>query len=456
MSPVTLTPSASSSSSSAAPAPSQAAPVSLGELTGAFLKIGLVSFGGAAAQIALMHKVIVEEKRWLDEARFRHALSYCMLLPGPEAQQLATYVGWLLHGVRGGLIAGILFILPGALAIAALSVLYVLGSHLPALDGAFDGIKAAVLAIVVHALLKIAKKSLDTPVLVSLAVAVFIALFFLQVPFPIAIIAAGAIGAALAFRAPALIGGVATPTAAAKPMGTAAGAFKAAAWCLAAWWAPIAVAALVLGGGHLLVDIGLFFSKLAVVTFGGAYAVLAYLTQEAVQMGWVTTPQMIDGLGLAETTPGPTILVNQFVAFIAGHGTPAPLSPLMMALMASLMATWATFAPSFLWIFAGAPFVDRLQRIAAITGALRGISAAVTGVLAFVSLWFALNVLFGSVTLVAWGPIQVPSLSLATLDLKALTLTVIAFAIMFIAHRGVMTTVAIMAALGVAWTLVVG
>jgi chromate transporter len=239
-------------------------------------------------------------------------------------------------------------------------------------------------------------------------------------------------------------------------MGTAAGAFKAAAWCLAAWWAPIAVAALVLGGGHLLVDIGLFFSKLAVVTFGGAYAVLAYLTQEAVQMGWVTTPQMIDGLGLAETTPGPTILVNQFVAFIAGHGTPAPLSPLMMALMASLMATWATFAPSFLWIFAGAPFVDRLQRIAAITGALRGISAAVTGVLAFVSLWFALNVLFGSVTLVAWGPIQVPSLSLATLDLKALTLTVIAFAIMFIAHRGVMTTVAIMAALGVAWTLVVG
>lgn len=433
-----------------APPSTETPSASLGELTATFLKIGLVSFGGAAAQIALMHKVIVEEKRWLDEARFRHALSYCMLLPGPEAQQLATYVGWLLHGVRGGLIAGLLFIVPGALAVAALSVLYVLGSQVPALDGAFDGIKAAVLAIVVHALIKIGKKALDTRVLIGIAVTVFVALFLLQVPFPLAIIAAGLVGAALARFAPAAIGGITAPGAKAPVKGTAGGAFHAALVCLLAWWAPIAVAALVFGGGHLLVEIGLFFSKLAVVTFGGAYAVLAYLTQEAVARGWVTTSEMIDGLGLAETTPGPTILVNQFVAFLAGHDASAPLSPIGMALMASLMATWATFAPSFLWIFAGAPFVDRLQRIAAITGALRGISAAVAGVLAFVSLWFALNVLFGSVTTVTLGPLQVPMINPASLDLKALALTLIAFAVMFVAHRGVMTTVGIMAALGAA------
>jgi chromate transporter len=272
----------------------------------------------------------------------------------------------------------------------------------------------------------------------------------LKVSFPLAIIAAGLVGAALARIAPAAIGGIKTADAGPAAKGTAVGAFKAALACLIAWWAPIALAALVFGSGHLLVNIGLFFSKLAVVTFGGAYAVLAYLTQEAVAMGWVTTPQMIDGLGLAETTPGPTILVNQFVAFLAGHGASAPLSPIGMALMASLMATWATFAPSFLWIFAGAPFVDRLQRITAITGALRGISAAVAGVLAFVSLWFALNVLFGHVTTTTMGPLHLPVINPATLDAKALALTLIAFAVMFIAHRGVMTTVGIMAALGAA------
>lgn len=424
---------------------------SFGELVATFTKVGFLSFGGAAGQIAMMHTIVVEEKKWLEERRFQDALAYCMLLPGPEAQQLATYIGWLTHGVRGGLAAGLLFVIPGALAMLALSFLYVVGSGLTLVDGLFFGIKAAVLAIVLHALLKIAKRGLRTTFLRGLALVALAAILFLDVPFPIIVIGAAAIGAGLAVAAPALVGvGGGGGETGRVDRAAARGAFIAAFWCLLAWWAPVALAAILLGSGHVLVDVGIFFSQLAIVTFGGAYALLAYLAQAAVDMNWVTTREMIDGLGLAETTPGPTILVNQFVAFLAGMRDAGTLAPLVAATLAALMATWVTFAPSFLWIFAGAPFVEALRRDPRLVGALSGITAAVVGVIAFLAIWFALHVLFREVGEVRFGPFRLLSVTLGSLDPRAALLSLIAFATMFAWHRGVMTTVGILAVLGVA------
>jgi chromate transporter len=425
-----------------------------GELVRAFLFVGFLSFGGAAGQIAMMHKLIVEEKRWLDETRYLHALNYCMLLPGPEAQQLATYIGWLTHGVKGGLVAGLLFVLPGAILMLGLSLLYFYGTGLSAVDGLFFGIKAAVLAIVVHALQKIAKRGLKTRPLYALAVVAFLAILFLDLPFPLIIIGAGVLGAILAHVAPAAIG-VKTDAAPAAPVppGRVRGAFIAAFWCLIAWWLPVGLAVLALGGGHVLVEIGLFFSKLAVITFGGAYAVLAYLAQAGVDMGWVSAREMIDGLGLAETTPGPTILVNQFVAFLGALRAADPLGPLAAAVLGSAMATWVTFAPSFLWIFAGAPFVETLRRNRALAGALMGITAAVVGVIGYITLWFALHVLFGEVTEGHWGVLRTISVTWSSLDWRAAALTAIAFGLMFGLHRGILTTVGILAVLGLALKL---
>jgi chromate transporter len=442
----------------AAGAPRAASIPSFAELVAAFARIGVLSFGGAAGQIAMMHRIVVDERGWLDEKRFLHALNYCMLLPGPEAQQLATYVGWLTHGVRGGLAAGVLFVLPGALLMLALSVVYTLGTGLALVDGVFYGVKAAVLAIVAQALIKIARRGLRAGPLYALAAASFLSIVLLDAPFPLIVLAAGALGAAAALRRPDLVGLGAAAREAPTPVyvGQARDALVAAAWCLAAWWSPIALAALALGGGHVLVDIGLFFSQLAVLTFGGAYAVLAWLTQAAVEMRWVTQGEMIDGLGLAETTPGPTILVNQFVAFLAALRDPGGLDPWLAATLGSAMAVWATFAPSFLWIFAGAPFVETLRRERRLAGALAGITAAVVGVIAWITLWFGLNVLFGEVGFARAGPLRLPVVAPESLDPVALALSAAAFGLLFGLGRSVMVTVGALAALGVAARLAGG
>lgn len=436
-----------------AAAPPQAAPVAhpdFGDLVLTFLRVGLLSFGGAAGQIAMMHRIVVDEKRWLDETRYLHALNYCMLLPGPEAQQLATYIGWLTHGVRGGLASGLLFVLPGAVLMLGLSLLYVLAGDVTFIEGAFFGVSAAVLAIVFQAVLKIAKRGLKSPLLKAMAVVAFLAILLIDLPFPVIVIASGLVGAALALLAPATVAvstGPVEPPAPHAP-GRVRGALIAAGWCLAAWWAPIALAALTLGAGHVLVDIGLFFSKLAVLTFGGAYAVLAWVTQEAVQLGWVTPGEMVAGLGLAETTPGPTILVNQWVAFLgAMRGADGSL---LMAALGAAMATWATFAPSFLFIFAGAPFVEDLRRDRRLAGALMGVTAAVVGVISFVALWFALNTLFGTAGYLRLGVLRLPTVDLATLDPAALALTALGFLMAFRLKLAVASMVGVLAALGAA------
>lgn len=422
-----------------------------GELVATFAKIGLLSFGGAAGQIAMMHRIVVEEKRWLDEQRYLHALNYCMLLPGPEAQQLATYIGWLTHGVKGGLVAGLLFILPGAFIMLALSFLYAIGAGMAPVEGLFLGVKAAVLAIVTQALVRIAGRGLRTPPLRLLAAFAFVAILFLDLPFPLVVLGAGVAGACIATLAPAAIGLSGEPDRrAVVPAGTTRNALIAASACLAAWWAPIALTALVLGAGHPLLEIGLFFSKLAVLTFGGAYAVLAWLADAGVAQGWVTTREMIDGLGLAETTPGPTILVNQFVAYLGAMRAPAPFGAYAAATLGALLATWATFAPSFLWIFAGAPFVETLRGNRRLAGALAGITVAVVGVIGFVAVWFGLNVLFRVVVHVEAGAFRYPRVDPGSLDWQAAALSVAAFILLFVLRRGVVTTVALLAATGAA------
>lgn len=428
-------------------------PPGFGDLVATFARIGVLSFGGAAGQIALMHRIVVEEKRWLDEARYRHALNYCMLLPGPEAQQLATYVGWLLHGVRGGLAAGLLFVAPGAAIMLALSTLYVWGADLAWLDGLFFGIRAAVVAIMAQALIRIARRGLRGPAQAALAAASFAASALLDAPFPLVVLGAGAIGAATAARwAKAETPSEPAPAAPAAPA-RARGAAVAAAWCLAAWWAPVALAALLLGGGHVLVEIGLFFSQLAVVTFGGAYAVLGWLAQEGVARGWVSAAEMIDGLGLADTTPGPAILVNQFIAFLAALRDGGGLSPWLAGMLGALMATWTTFAPSFLWILAGAPYVDALRRDRRLAGALAGVTAAVVGVIAHVALWFGLHVLFGAVGEARWGPLRVFTVEAAALDPLAAGLCALSLWLTFAHGWGVMRIVGAAAAAGALATL---
>src|SRR5262249_22336271 len=331
---------------------------SFGEAFLVWLKIGCINFGGRAGQIALMHRVVVDEKKWVDEARFLHALNFCMLLPGPEAQKLATYVGWLMHGVRGGLAAGILFVLPGAFVMLGLSLLYALGRGVSAVDGALFGIKAAVLVIVIEALIRIGRRALKTWLLLSLAAAAFVGIFFLALPFPLIIAVAALIGYLVARRAPKQLGLSGKIENVQPPTDNRWRQFAIASVIgLVVWWTPVALATIIFGSGHVLVSIGTFFSKLAVVSFGGAYALLAYMAQEAVQTyGWMTAPEMVDGLGLAETTPGPLILVTQFVGFLAAFRDAAPFPPVAAGILGATMTTWVTFVPSMLWIFAGAPF----------------------------------------------------------------------------------------------------
>ena len=428
-----------------------------GEAFKVWLKIGCLSFGGPTGQIALMHRVLVDEKKWIDEPRFLHGLNFCMLLPGPEAQQLATYIGWLLHGVRGGLTAGILFVLPGAFVMLGLSLIYVLVSGVSWIDGALFGIKAAVLVIVVEALIRIGKRALKTNLLIGLAAAAFVGIFFLALPFPLILFGAAAIGFFVAQSSPKLL--------ALKPLdgaiAPAAGRWRQASIAtsigLVTWWAPVAITVIALGADHVLVTIGVFFSKLAVVTFGGAYAVLAYMAQAAVEnYGWMTPEQMVDGLGLAETTPGPLILVTQFVGFLAAHGNPAPFTPIVAGLIAAALTTWVTFVPSMMWIFAGAPFIERLRSDRRLSGALAAITAAVVGVILNLSVWFALHVLFGKVTEQQTGWLRWYAFDPLTLDLKVVVLAAISAVLVFVMHRSLIELVGVMAVLGIATRLTFG
>ena len=424
---------------------------SFGEAFRLWLKVGCINFGGPAAQIAMMHRLVVDEKKWIDDARFVHALSFCMLLPGPEATKLAAYIGWLLHGLRGGLAAGILFVLPGAFFMLGLSLAYALGRGISWIDGALFGIKAAVLVIVVEALLRIGKRALKTPLLYGLAGAAFVGIFFLGAPFPVIVGLAALIGYLVARRAPEQVGlKNEAPDVVPPDPNRWQQFFLACGIGLAVWWAPVALVALALGPDHVLVSIGTFFSKLAVVSFGGAYAVLAYMAQEAVETyHWMTAPEMVDGLGLAETTPGPLILVTQFVGFLAAFREPAPFGAVTAGILGAAMTTWVTFVPPLLWIFAGAPFIEQLRTNRRLSGALAGITAAVVGVILNLSVWFALHVLFGEVTEQHAGPLRWFAFNPFALDLKATALAVIAAVLAFKLHRSLIEVVGVMAVLGI-------
>ncbi len=406
--------------------------VSFSDLVRVFARIGFLSFGGPAGQIALMHRELVEERGWIGEEDFLHALNFCHLLPGPEAQQLATWTGWRLYGWRGGMTAGMLFIIPGAIIILALSILYALAANLAWVEALFLGVKAAVLAIVVQALLRIAGRALDTGLKRALAVAAFLGLFVLDLPFPLIVLGAGAIGVAVAAFRPDWL--------ALKPA-SSRGAVSARPWRStflsialwgAVWAAPMVVIALTLGQDHVLWKIGAFFSQLAIVTFGGAYAVLAYMAQEAVQgFGWLQPGEMADGLGLAETTPGPLILVTQFVGYLAAFRAPEPFSPLVAGLIGAALTTWVTFAPCFLWIFAFAPWIDRLGNAVRLKGGLAAVTAAVVGVIANLTAWFALHVLFGEVGQQQFGPLRIYWPDLVSFDWRAGLLAAIACLLAF-------------------------
>ncbi len=405
--------------------------ISFGEAVRVWTRIALLSFGGPAGQIAVMHRILVEEKRWIGEERFLHALNFCMLLPGPEAQQLATYIGWLMHKVKGGLVAGTLFILPGLVAIMALSWIYVLYGSVGAVAALFFGLKAAVLAIVFEAVIRIGRRALGNSARLGLAGAAFAGIFLFDIPFPVIVGAAALIGltAARAGSSAFAAGGGHGSQGKALPdaesaLGTALPAhaqggggrlLRLAAVLLLLWLAPVLL--LVAGGAGSFADITLFFSKMAVVTFGGAYAVLAYVAQAAVETyGWLQPGEMLDGLGLAETTPGPLIMVTQFVGFLGAYRNPEGLPPLVAATLGGLLTTWVTFLPCFLWIFVGAPYVERLRQNRALAAALSAVTAAVVGVILNLAFWFAVHYLFGTVVEARLGPISLDVPVWASLD----------------------------------------
>ncbi|MFY7745354.1 MAG: chromate efflux transporter [Erythrobacter sp.] len=416
-----------------------APPPSFRELLGAFTRIGFLSFGGPAGQIALMHRELVEERRWVAEDDFLHALNFCHLLPGPEAQQLATWIGWRLQGVRGGLAAGLLFVLPGAAVMFALSLFYALAADLDWVAALFLGVKAAVLAIVLQALLRIGARALDTGLKRGLAAGAFAGLFLLGLPFPLIVLGAGVIGMLVARTRPDLLALKPANSTAALPDRPWRTTILAVLTWGAIWAAPMVLIAATLGQGHVLWQIGAFFSQLAIVTFGGAYAVLAYMAQEAVQgFGWLQANEMADGLGLAETTPGPLILVSQFVGTLAAYRAPEPFSPMIAALLGAGLTTWVTFAPCFLWIFALAPWIDRLGQAVWLKGGLVAVTAAVVGVIANLTAWFALHVLFARVATLEAGPLRLSWPDLASFDWRAGALAVAALVLAFGAKWGVL------------------
>ena len=434
-------------------------------------RVAALSFGGPAGQIAVMHRILVDEKKWIGEARFLHALNYCMLLPGPEAQQLATYIGWLLHRTKGGLVAGGLFILPGFLAVLALSYVYVLLGDVPAVEGLFFGLKAAVIAIVIQALVRLSSRSLRNGLLRGLALGAFIAIFLLDVPFPAIVLAAALIGY---FGAKAGVHGFAVggghggdgetlrddesllgeslPQHAQPNVGWS---LRIGALFLLLWLGPVAALVATLGPDDVFSRIAVFFSQMAVVTFGGAYAVLAYVAQEAVQTyGWLTPGEMLDGLGMAETTPGPLIMVTQFVGFLGAYRGAGGMEPLAAATLGAVLTTWVTFTPCFLWIFLGAPFVERLRGNRALSAALGAITAAVVGVILNLAIWFAVHALFGRVEQkpLLGGSIEVPEW--ATVSWAAVALSLAALTAVFRFRANMIGLLAACAAVGVALRLV--
>ncbi|MGP9805080.1 chromate efflux transporter [Paracoccus sp. NSM] len=412
----------------------------LSEAVRVWARIGLLSFGGPAGQIALMHRILVEENRWLGEKRFLHALNYCMLLPGPEAMQLAVYIGWLMHRTLGGVIAGLLFVLPGLVSIMALSWVYAIWGDAGPVEALFFGLKAAVLAIVMQAVIRIGGRALKNGAMIGIAAASFVAIFVLGIPFPAIILTAGLIGFLGArARLPAFRGGGGQAKAGAAQVADAdtllgeetpdharvnlPWALRLSAVILALWLVPVGALFVLLGPQDVFSRIAGFFSVMAVVTFGGAYAVLAYVAQEAVRnYGWLMPGEMLDGLGMAETTPGPLIMVTQFVGFMAALRDAGGLPPLLAGTLGGLLTTWVTFVPCFLWIFLGAPFIERLRDNRAIASALSGITAAVVGVILNLALWFGLHVIFTEVrpALIALPALNVPVWS--SLDPVALAL----------------------------------
>ncbi len=437
--------------------------VSMDEAFRIWMRVAALSFGGPAGQIAVMHRILVEEKRWVSESRFMHALNYCMLLPGPEAQQLATYIGWLMHRTRGGVMAGGLFILPGIVAL----IVYAEWGKVGYVAAAFFGLKAAVLAIVVEAVVRIGRRSLKSRPSQALAAAAFVAIFFFSVPFPVIIIAAALIGF-FGARAghPAFIGGTAHGKLKAGPedeslLGednpdhtrpSTTRTIRVAGFWLALWLLPVVAVAAVAGTGNVFTSIALFFSNMALVTFGGAYAVLAYVAQQAVgAYHWVTPGEMLDGLGMAETTPGPLIMVLQFVGFMAAFRAPGILPPLLAGALGGLLATWVTFTPCFLWIFAGASYIEQLRGNQFLTGALSTITAAVVGVVLNLAIWFAIHTMFRATRHVGGFGFSFDAPVPASLDVWSLTLALGAAIAIFRFKAGMIPTLAASCAVGVAF-----
>ena len=441
--------------------------VTLGEAFRVWLRVAMLSFGGPAAQIAVMHRILVEEKRWVSESRFLVALNYCMLLPGPEAKQLAVYIGWLMNRTLGGIMAGCLFVVPGVISIMALSYVYAAYGKVPLVAALFFGLKAAVLAIVLEAVFRIGKRALKNNAMRLLAAAAFIGIFFFALPFPLVVLSAAAIGfagtasGAEVFKTDgghgkgggkqgedddSLLGDELPEHA--RP--TVARALSASAVWLVLWLAPVIALVAILGTDNVFSQIGIFFSKMAVVTFGGAYAVLSYVAQEAVNhYGWVTPGEMLDGLGMAETTPGPLIMVLQFVGFMAAFRDPGSLPPMLAGTFGGLLATWVTFTPCFLWIFLGAPFVEALRGNKALNGALSAITAAVVGVVLNLAIWFAVHTVFREVTPVHRYGLAFDMPIWASADLWALGLSLAAIIAIFRFKVGMIPTLLACSGLGV-------
>lgn len=445
--------------------------VPLSEAVKVWARVAALSFGGPAGQIAVMHRIVVDEKRWVGEHRFLHALNYCMLLPGPEAHQLAIYIGWLLNKTKGGMIAGLLFVLPGIVSILALSYIYILFGDVTAIEGMFFGLKCAVLAVVIQAVFRIGSRALKNRTMIAIAAAAFVAIFFFHVPFPLIIITAGIVG---------YFGGRAGISAFKVGGGHKSGSGKILedrdsvlgesipfharpnlAWSLKTsgvlallWLLPVAALLLTLGTDNVFSRIGVFFSQMAVVTFGGAYAVLAYVAQAAVdQFGWLRPGEMLDGLGMAETTPGPLIMVTQFVGFLAGYRDPGSMSPILAATLGAILTTWVTFLPSFLWIFAGAPFIEKMRGNNALEGAMSTITAAVVGVILNLAVWFGLHVLFAEIRRVTIGASEIDIPVMSSINWPSLVLTLLAAVAIFHLQMSVITTLLLSAGLGIAWTV---